>query len=153
LAYYYPNDIFILIAGDAASLWSVSDVITIKEMNIKNIIIIVSENYGIGLINDEGEMGYDRSLEFGNGYKYYPNWKQLYCGMLLKTEVAKNTNEFKLYFENAMNNLFTECSCIVTFIPYNLTYSPFCELNTNLTDQVYTVPDANNPIDICRYSK
>jgi thiamine pyrophosphate-dependent acetolactate synthase large subunit-like protein len=153
LAYYYPNDIFILIAGDAASLWSVNDVITIKEMNIKNIIIIVSENYGVGLINDEGEFGYDRSLEFGNGYKYYPNWKQLYCGMLLKTEVAKNANEFKLYFENAMNNLFTECSCIVTFIPYNLTYSPFCKLNTNLTDQIYIVPDSNNPIDICRYSK
>ena len=74
--------------------------------------------------------------------------------MLIKTEVAKNANEFKLYFENAMNNLFTECSCIVTFIPYGLTFSPLCQLNSNnITDQIYTDPNADNPIDICRYSK
>ena len=152
LAYYHPNDIFVLVAGDAASLWSVSDVITIKEMNIKNIIIIVSENYGIGLINDEGEVGFNRSLEFGNGYKYYPNWKQLFCGMLLKAEIAKDNNEFKTFFKNAIDNLFIESSCIVTIIPYGVTFGPFCELNNQLTDQVYVIPNADNPIDICRYS-
>lgn len=153
MAHYYPNDIFILLAGDACSLWSINDIITIKEMNLKNIIIIVSENYGLGLIEEESKESNDRNLEFGNGYKYYPRWKDLFCGMLLKTEIAKNKTQFTASFENAMSNLFKESSCIVTFVPYNLYFSPLCKLGGSFIDQDYLIPDANNPIDDCRFSK
>lgn len=150
MATYYPNDIFVLIAGDAATLWSVQEILSLKENNIKNVIIIVVENYGIGLIEEESIDDFDRKLQYANGYKYFADWKNLMKGLLLDTNIAKTKNEFEYYLSKGLKNLFKECFCIIAFFPYTSPYSPLVKLNEPLTDFIYVKPDPYNKIDFCR---
>lgn len=152
MAKFYPNDIIVLIAGDTSSLFSCSDIISIQEFGIKNLIIIIYENYGMGLIDEESHIGFNKMLEFANGYKYYPSWESTLRGMLLKTNVAKTSGEFSYHFANGMNNILKESFCVVAMLPNYSPFSPVIKMGDKLTNMVYEkIGEEDVKIDKCRF--
>lgn len=129
------NDIFILIAGDGATFQFMNDLITIKEMNINNIIIIVLENCGLALINEESLEFTHRAIKYDNGYKFYPNWQNIIDGHLLKTKVVKDKKKFNTAFENILNS--KESGIIIVFVRSDIYYGPIVKINTHISNMEY----------------
>lgn len=129
------NDIFILIAGDGATFQFMNDLITIKEMNINNIIIIVLENCGLALINEESLEFTNRAIKYDNGYKFYPNWQNVIDGHLLKTSVVKDKKKFNTAFGNILNS--KESGIIIVFVRSDIYYGPIVKINTHISNMEY----------------
>jgi thiamine pyrophosphate-dependent acetolactate synthase large subunit-like protein len=148
-----PNDLFILIAGDGGSFLSISDYITIKEANIKNVIIIIIENGGLSLVSEELLSFSSKTLEYGNGYKMYPNWVSLFNGLKLSAAITKTKNEFDCTFENIIKNkVFKETIVIVAVVSMDLYYAPMVPIGSSCNNMKYIVYNENDKIDKCRIS-
>jgi thiamine pyrophosphate-dependent acetolactate synthase large subunit-like protein len=150
-----PNDLFILIAGDSATLdGSVVDYITIKEINLKNIIIIVLENSGIGLISEESQELNTHLLNYKNGYKYFPNWEHLFNSQLMKMYVVRSKREMDKYLNCVFDNLFkNEPSVLLCIVPIESYYYPVIPLGSFFDKMVYKDSDINSKINNCRYKQ
>lgn len=150
-----PNDLFILIAGDSATLdGSVTDYITIKEMNIKNIIIIILENSGIGLIAEESQELNTHLLNYKNGYQYFPRWDYLFNSQLINMYVVKNMAEMDRYLHCVFENLFiNEPSVLVCIVPIESYYYPVIPLGSFFDKMVYKESDINSKVNNCRYKE
>ena len=144
------NDIFILIAGDGATFQFMNDLITIKEMNINNIIIIVLENCGLALINEESLEFTNRAIKYDNGYKFYPNWQNVIDGHLLKTSVVKDKKKFNTAFGNLINS--KESGIIIVFVRSDIYYGPIVKINTHISNMEYIDKKINHKaIDKIRF--
>ena len=148
-----PNDLFILIAGDSGSLLSISDYLTIKEANLKNMIVIIIENGGLALVSEASLEVSSKTLEYGNGYKNYPNWINLFNGLNLNATITKTKKEFNESFENAINNkVFIETVVIVAVVSMDLYYAPIVAIGSSAENMKYLYDDYNKIIDDCRIS-
>jgi len=145
------NDIFILIAGDGATFQFMNDLITIKEMNINNIIIIVLENCGLALINEESLEFTHRTIKYDNGYKYYPNWQNVIDGHLLKTKVVKDKKKFNSAFETMINS--KESGIIVVFVKSDIYYGPIVKINSHISNMEYVDKIDHSAIDKIRFKE
>jgi thiamine pyrophosphate-dependent acetolactate synthase large subunit-like protein len=149
-----PDDLFILISGDGGTMLSLGDYITIKESNLKNIIIIIIENGGLALVSEASLEVSSKTLEYGNGYKTYPNWINLFNGLNLNTSIAKTKYEFNCILNKAINNeLFKEPVVIVAVVSMDLYYAPITPIGTSADNMKYLHDNINWKIDICRINK
>jgi len=97
-----------LIVDDSATLdGSIVDYITIKEINLKNILIIILENSGIDLIAEESQELNTHLLNYKNGYHYYPRWNNLFNSQLMGMYVVRTKREMDKYLNCVFDNLFT----------------------------------------------
>jgi thiamine pyrophosphate-dependent acetolactate synthase large subunit-like protein len=148
-----PNDLFILIAGDAATLdGSMCDYITIKEMNLKNIIVIIFCNGGIGLINEESELMTTQLLNYTNGYKYIPKWSSLMNSQLINSYVVRCKKDMIDYLQCCFDKLFKEePSVLFCIVPIESYYSPVISIGNYFDKMIYYKVDINSSINNCRY--
>ena len=142
-----PNDLVILFCGDTGFQLSMSDLITIKEMNIKNLAIFIFENSGIGLVEQEDiELGLNR-LPYANGYKETIDWKKLIDSSLQSTYIWNNNSEHQSHnikdkIKNCLFNINSFiCVCVVE---YDIYYSPSVNMNECIIDMNYYYPDKKN---------
>jgi len=146
----HPNDLFILIAGDGGAMLSIGDYITIKEANLKNIIVIISENGGIALVSESSLDISSKTLEYGNGYKIYPNWINLFDGLNLKATIAKTKTEFDNSFNNALKCIYSESTVIIAVVSMDLYYAPITAIGDLPSNMKYLYDNSNSIIDKCR---
>ena len=104
-------------------------------MNINNIIIIVLENCGLALINEESLEFTHRTIKYDNGYQFYPNWQNIIDGHLLKTKVVKDKKKFNSAFETILNS--NESGIIVVFVKSDIYYGPIVKINTHISNMEY----------------
>lgn len=146
-----PDDLFILISGDGGTMLSLGDYITIKEANLKNIIIIIIENGGLALVSEASLEVSSKTLEYGNGYKRYPNWLNLFNGLNLNASISKTKNEFNKSFENAIKKtLFNETIVIIAVVSMDIYYAPIVPIGTSSNKMKYLYYNDNIKIDNCR---
>jgi thiamine pyrophosphate-dependent acetolactate synthase large subunit-like protein len=149
-----PNDLFICICGDSGTLdGSISDYISLMELNIKNIIFIIIENSGIGFIAETSLEKNNKLLNYGNGYKYFPRWKTLFESFLIDSYIVKNIKEMDDSLKCAFTNLYKKCTVLVCVVPYEEYYSPTVPINGYFNQLIYHKFNNNNTINNCRYSK
>jgi thiamine pyrophosphate-dependent acetolactate synthase large subunit-like protein len=149
-----PDDLFICICGDSATLdGAVTDYITLKEANIKNIIFIIIENSGIGFIAESSLEASNKLLNYENGYKYFPNWQTLFQSFLIDSYIVKNVIEMDSAMKCAFSNLYTKCTVLVCVVPNELYYSPTIRINDYFDKMVYHKFDENSKTNQCRYEK
>jgi acetolactate synthase-1/2/3 large subunit len=149
-----PNDLIICICGDSATLdAALSDYISLKEMNINNIIFIIIENSGCGFISAESKEESNLLLNYGNGYKYFPNWKNMFESLLIDSYVVKNLKDMKDATKCAFNNLYKKCTVLICVVPYDAYYSPTIRLNGKFSEMVFNKFNENSEINRCRYKQ
>jgi len=148
-----PNDLFICIAGDSATLdGSISDYITLMETNIKNIIFIIFENSGIGFISETSIEKVNKPLNYGNGYKYVPNWKNLFQSFLIDSYIVKSNKEMDTYVNCAFNNLYKKCTVLICVLPHDAFFSPIVNFDSKyINNMEYFKFDENSKANNCRY--
>jgi len=131
-ALHNPENLVIMFVGDGGILLSQNDLITIKEANIKNLVIYVFENSGIGLIAQETFGLHIPQIKNANGYKYNPSWPNLFKSALMKyylfldndlTKILSTTGEI-------YQDIGTESVIILCLVEHDTYYSPtvdFCD--------------------------
>jgi len=150
----HPNDLIICISGDSATLdASLSDFISLKELNISNIVFIIIENSGCGFISLESQEESKLILNYGNGYKYFPYWRNMFDSFLVDSYIVKNLKDMKYATKCAFNNLYKKCTVLVCVVPYDAYYSPTIPLNGTFNQMIFHKFDENSEVNRCRYEK
>jgi len=153
IAINHPNDLFICICGDSGTLdGAVSDYLSLKELNIKNIIFVILENSGIGFISETSLEQSNKLLNYGNGYKHFPKWKPLFESLLIESHIVKNAKEMDESLTCAFSNVYKQCSVLVCVLPYEAYYSPTVPINGNFSQLIYHKFNDKNSINACRYA-
>lgn len=149
-----PNDLFICICGDSGTLdGALTDYISLMEINIKNIIFIILENSGIGFISETSLEESNKLLNYGNGYKYFPNWKTMFESFLIDSYIVKNVKEMNESLSCAFLNLYKKCTLLICVVPIEAYYSPTIPINGYFNQLIYHKFDVNSEVNKCRYNK
>ena len=153
IAINHPNDLFICICGDSGTLdGAVTDYLSLKELNIKNIIFVILENSGIGFISETSLEESNKLLNYGNGYKYFPKCKTLFESLLIESHIVKNAKDMDESLTCAFSNIYKQCSVLVCVLPYEAYYSPTVPINGNFSQLMYHKFNDQNSINACRYA-
>jgi thiamine pyrophosphate-dependent acetolactate synthase large subunit-like protein len=150
----FPDDLFICICGDSATLdGAATDYITLMESNIKNIIFIILENSGIGFIAETSIEESNQILNYENGYKYFPDWKSLFKAFLIDVYIVKTANDMNNNLKCAFSNLYNRCSVLVCVLPNDAYYSPTIPIDGYFNQIIYHKFNENNKVNQCRDKK
>jgi len=140
------EDLVICISGDAGTILSCEDLITIKEANLKNIILLTFENSGLGFIQQEFDSFKANPLKNANGYKETPNWYHLMNSSRLDNKIITYENRKELS-EFVNQNMMNKSLILVLVVEYDVYYSPLVDVNTRQIDMKYYIPGNNIKFD------
>jgi hypothetical protein len=117
-------------------------------------IVIIIENGGLALVSEALLESSSKTLEYGNGYKTYPNWISLFNGLNLNASITKTKNDFNTSFENSIKNkVFTETVVIIAVVSMDLYYAPIAPIGSSPSNMKYLYDNDNIQIDNCRILK
>ena len=139
-----PQDLVILYCGDTGFQLASPDWISLTESGIKNMVIFVFENSGIGLIEEEDAEQESGNLLYANGFKNTADWKSLFSGNLfhycLWTDNHQNTEAI---VHNITRHFFKNVFVALCVVEYDIYYSPLVGLGDSFLDMQY-FPGTNN---------
>lgn len=147
-----PQNLVVLFTGDTGITLAQSDLITIKEAGIHNLLIIMFENSGAALVAEETHSLNLPPIRNANGYIYSPMWKGLFDSALLKYHflLSNKLSYLNDKFEKISSELLKSTQIVLCLMEHDTLYSPFVKFGTNLLDMNYYPGGAHPKFTQCR---
>jgi len=115
-----PDATVVLFSGDMGAVFTSTEWLTLSEaQTLSNLWIVVFDNGGAGLINEEAHENNLPPLMYMNGYRYQMDWLKLAAA----TRVAGNLVQMNSYVGNAARYLFAS-RLLVALVAFEAGYSP-----------------------------
>ena len=151
IAITHPDDMILLFHGDTGFQQASSDLITINEAVITNMVMFVFDNSGIALVAEEEQELSLPALPYANGYIQTPDWNLLFAANLIPFQILTSTDQALRCLHPFVTDHFGTSTCVVVCVmEYNIYNSPYTAIGSLFSSMTYIHNPPNDAFQSAR---